>query len=190
MNLRFSQVLFHDMQKLLRFYMFDGSNLTPIDMHSLILRFWLPSQGTLISSYSATLILSVSAPQALIQSLSVLFFLKTAADLEQIRGEAGVLDFKWYDGEVVISQKLDLSGAAPTETHLAAWDYFRHAALFGKLIPVNPATKTVNKNASKVKNQPAYGLAEVDFLNEPLVGELDLSDYGVMATTTQVSCEV
>ena len=98
--------------------------------------------------------------------------------LEQIRGKVGDLVFKRYGDEVIISQKPDLSDAAPTEAQQAARDRFRQAALYGKLVLADPGTKTLYEKAAKAKGQPVFSLTVADFFNAPSVDEVDLSGYG------------
>ena len=98
--------------------------------------------------------------------------------LEQIRGQVGDLVFKRYGDEVIISQKPDLSDVVPTEAQQAARDRFRQAALYGKLVLADPATKTLYEKAAKAKGQPVFSLTVADFFNAPSVNEVDLSGYG------------
>ncbi len=97
--------------------------------------------------------------------------------IEQIRGQIGDLVFKRYGEGVVVARKADLTGQAPTEAQAAAREQFRQAALYGKLVMADPATKIIYDQAAKAKGQPVFSLTIADFFNAPSVDEVDLSAY-------------
>ncbi|MBI4672653.1 MAG: hypothetical protein HY741_13425 [Chloroflexi bacterium] len=97
--------------------------------------------------------------------------------IEQLRGKIGDLVFKRYGDEVVVARKPDLTGQAPTEAQAAVREQFRQAALYGKMVMADPATKTIYEEAAKAKGQPVFSLTIADFFNAPSVGEVDLSAY-------------
>ena len=102
---------------------------------------------------------------------------KTNPIIEQVRGKVGDLVFKEVQGETVIARKPDMTGVAATEAQMAAREKFRQAALYGKMVMADPATKTIYEEAAKAKGQPVFSLIVADFFNAPSVDEVDLSGY-------------
>ena len=102
---------------------------------------------------------------------------KTNPVVEQLRGKIGDLVFKRYGDEVVVGRKPDLTGQSPTEAQAAVREQFRQAALYGKMVMADPATKTIYEEAAKAKGQPVFSLTIADFFNAPSVDEVDLSAY-------------
>lgn len=85
--------------------------------------------------------------------------------LEQVRGQVGDLVFKRSGEQVIITRKADLSDHQPTGPQLAAQERFRQAALYGKMVMVDPVTKQVYEAAAKTKGQPLFSLTIADFFN-------------------------
>jgi hypothetical protein len=102
---------------------------------------------------------------------------KTNPIIEQLRGKIGDLVFKRYGDEVVVARKPDLVGREPTEAQAAVREQFRQAALYGKMVMADPATKTIYEEAAKAKGQPVFSLTIADFFNAPSVDEVDLSGH-------------
>ena len=97
--------------------------------------------------------------------------------LEQVRGQVGDLVFKRSGEQVIITRKADLSDHQPTGPQLAAQERFRQAALYGKMVMVDPVTKQVYEAAAKTKGQPLFSLTIADFFNAPAVDEVDMAEY-------------
>lgn len=97
--------------------------------------------------------------------------------LEQVRGKVGDLVFKRSGDQVIISRKADLSEHQPTGPQLAAQERFRQAALYGKMVMVDPVTKQVYEEAAKTKGQPLFSLTIADFFNAPAVDEVNMANY-------------
>lgn len=97
--------------------------------------------------------------------------------LEQVRGKVGDLVFKRSGDHVIISRKADLSEHQPTGPQLAAQERFRQAALYGKMVMVDPETKQVYEEAAKTKGQPLFSLTIADFFNAPAVDEVNMANY-------------
>jgi len=102
---------------------------------------------------------------------------KTNPIIEQLRGKVGDLVFKRYGDEIIISRKPDLAGREPTAAQAGVRERFRQAALYGKMVMADPATKTIYEAAAKAKGQPVFSLTVADFFNAPSVDEVDLSGY-------------
>lgn len=102
---------------------------------------------------------------------------KTNPVIEQLRGAVGDLVFKRYGDEVVVARKPDLEGRPPTEAQLAQREEFRQAALYGKMVMADPATKAIYEQAAKAKGQPVFSLTIADFFHAPSVDEVDVSAY-------------
>ena len=97
--------------------------------------------------------------------------------LEQVRGQVGDLVFKRYGEGVLISRKPDFADREWTEAQVAHRERFRQAALYGKLVMADPATKAIYEEAARAKGQPVFSLTVADFFNAPAVDEVDLSGY-------------
>jgi len=97
--------------------------------------------------------------------------------LEQVRGKVGDLVFKRYGDETVISRAPDTQGREWTEAQLAHREQFRQAALYGKMVLADPATRTIYEEAAEAKGKPVFSLTVADFFHLPSVDEIDLSEY-------------
>jgi hypothetical protein len=102
---------------------------------------------------------------------------KTNPIIEQVRGKVGDLVFKKYGDGVILSRMPDMEGRESTEAQQATRDRFRQAALYGKMVSADPATKAPYEAAAKAKGQPVFSLMVADFFNAPSVDEVDLSAY-------------
>ena len=97
--------------------------------------------------------------------------------MEAMRGSIGDLVFKRYGEEVIVGRKPDPSQHPPTVGQQAVREQFRLAAVYGKTVMADPATKAVYEVAAKGKGTPVFALTIADFFNEPTVDEIDLSTY-------------
>lgn len=97
--------------------------------------------------------------------------------LERVRGQVGDVVFKRYNDEVIMARKPDLTGRTPTEGQAAHREQFKLAALYGRTVLADPQKKAVYDAAAKSKYVPAFALTIGDFLNAPVVDEIDLSGY-------------
>jgi hypothetical protein len=102
---------------------------------------------------------------------------KTNPIIEQVRGQIGDLVFKRYGEQVVVSRKPDMEGREPTAAQAAQREVFRQAALYGKVVMADPATKAIYEEAAKASGQPVFSLTVADFFNAPSVDEVDVSAY-------------
>ena len=97
--------------------------------------------------------------------------------MEAMRGSIGDLVFRRFGEEVVVGRKPDPSVHPPTPGQQAVRERFRLAAVYGKTVLADPATKAVYAAAAKGKGLPVFALTIADFFNEPAVDEIDLSAY-------------
>ena len=86
--------------------------------------------------------------------------------------------FKAFGDQTILARIPDMTGHTPTEGQQAAQDRFRQAALYGKMVMADPATKAIYEEAAKEKGQPVFSMTVADFFNAPSVDEVDLSAYG------------
>lgn len=98
--------------------------------------------------------------------------------LEQIRGQVGDLVFRRYGDGVVLSQKPDRTGAAPSAAQLAHRERFRQAAFYGRTVMADPEARALYTEAARQRRQPVYSLTLADFFHAPTVDEVDVSAYG------------
>ena len=92
---------------------------------------------------------------------------KTNPIIEQVRGKVGDLVFKKYGDGVILSRMADMEGREPTEAQQATRERFRQAALYGKMVSADPATKAPYEAAAKAKGQPVFSLMVADFPSIP-----------------------
>lgn len=96
--------------------------------------------------------------------------------LEQLHGKVGDLVFKKYQDRTIIARKPE--GKQPnTPAQQAVKENFRLAALYGKTVMANPVEKAAYAAQAKAVGKPAFALMVADFLNAPVVDEIDLSAY-------------
>lgn len=97
--------------------------------------------------------------------------------LDAFHGAVGDLVFRQLGEEVIVGRKADPSKHPPTAGQQAVRERFKLAALYGKTVLADPATKQIYTTAAKAKGIPAFALALADFFNEPVVDEIDLAAY-------------
>jgi hypothetical protein len=96
---------------------------------------------------------------------------------EAIHGHVGDMVFRRLDGHEFVGKMPDRTGIVPTENQVAQQDKFRLAALYGKAVMADAVTKKVYVDAGGRLGIPAFALTVADFLNPPVVDEIDLSAY-------------
>lgn len=96
--------------------------------------------------------------------------------LEQVHGKVGDLIFKKYQDRTIMARKPEVT-QPNTPAQQAVKENFRLAALYGKTVLADPTAKAAYTAKAKEKGQPAFALMLADFLNAPVVDEIDLSDY-------------
>jgi len=102
--------------------------------------------------------------------------LKLNPVLEQLHGKVGGLVFKKYQDRTIVSEKAQPK-QPNTPAQQATKQNFRLAALYGKTVMANPEAKAGYAAAAAAKKVPVFSLMVADFLNPPVVDEIDLSAY-------------
>jgi hypothetical protein len=97
--------------------------------------------------------------------------------VEAIQGKVGDLIFKRYEGDEIISRLPDRTGIVPTANQLAQMEKFRLATVYGKSALADQATRLIYEDAAAKKGVPVFAMTVADFLNAPLVDEIDLAAY-------------
>jgi hypothetical protein len=97
--------------------------------------------------------------------------------LVAIHGKVGDLVFKTYNHGEIVSKMPDRTGIVPTVNQIAQQDKFRLAALYGKSVMADPDTKQIYDDAAARKGIAVFALTVADFLNPPVIDEVDLASY-------------
>jgi len=97
--------------------------------------------------------------------------------IEAIQGKVGDLVFKRWGDEEIVARIPDRTGIVPSANQLAQMDKFRLAAVYGKAVMADQATRTIYTQAGERRGIPAFAMSVGDFLNAPAVEEIDLAGY-------------
>ena len=97
--------------------------------------------------------------------------------LEAIRGRVGDLVFRRWDDQVIVGKMPDRTGIVPSANQIAQQDQFRLAVLYGKAVLADEEQRTIYEDAAARKGQPVFALTVGDFLNAPVVAEVDMAAY-------------
>ncbi len=109
---------------------------------------------------------------------------KLSSALTRASGRMGNVVFRRYHDEVVMSQRPDLSGRAPTPGQASQRQRFKLAALYGRTVLADPVKKALYEARAKAKGIPVFALSIADFLHAPAVDQIDLSGYTGQAGET------
>ena len=98
--------------------------------------------------------------------------------IEGLSGKIGNLVFRRRktDGKVFVAVPPSPHRTAPTGEKKRMNDKFKRAVLYGKSVIANPATKALYAQSIS-GGQTAFNLAVADFLNAPVIEEIDMSNY-------------
>jgi hypothetical protein len=98
--------------------------------------------------------------------------------IEGLSGKIGNLVFRRRktDGKVFVAVPPSPHRTAPTGEKKRMNDKFKRAVLYGKSVIANPATKALYAQSIS-GGQTAFNLAVADFLNAPVIEEIDVSSY-------------
>ena len=108
--------------------------------------------------------------------------LKLHAVIESLRGGIGDLVFKQRkDGTSYVARKPEPSGKQPTANQQRIRDRFILASDYAKSVLADPRARAVYEAGAKAKNKPTFAFAMTDFLSEPKVNEIDVSQYNRQA---------
>lgn len=98
--------------------------------------------------------------------------------IEGLSGKIGNLVFRRRknDGKIFVSVSPSLHRVGPTEEKKKMNDKFKRAVLYGKSVIANSEIKALY--AQRISGgQTAFNLAVADFLNAPVIEEIDVSNY-------------
>src|SRR5215212_4163015 len=96
-----------------------------------------------------------------------------------LRGLSGSMEdwiYQYRNGKTYLGPK-HLSTKDPTQAMIAHREHFKEASVYGKRAMANPALCEFYKPIAEERGITIYTLAVADFLNEPEIKPLDLSDY-------------
>jgi hypothetical protein len=96
---------------------------------------------------------------------------------EEARGDLGDLVFREVRGKTVVSRKADMSILVPSEGQLAHREKFRQAAAYGRSALGNETLREFYAEAAERQDKPIFALTVADFMNPPVIGQVDLSPY-------------
>jgi hypothetical protein len=98
--------------------------------------------------------------------------------VEAIQGAIGDLVYKTYNHREIVARMPDRTGIVQTASQIAQQDKFRLATLYGKSVLADETTKQLYDDAAARKGLVAgFAVAVADFLNPPVIREVDLSEY-------------
>ena len=97
--------------------------------------------------------------------------------VDQVQGAFGDIVFRNYGGETVISRRPTRSGDPPTPGQEAQRARFRDAAFYGRVVMEDPDARAVYEAVAAQRKKPIFSVTVADFLNVPVVDEVDTSAY-------------
>jgi voltage-gated potassium channel Kch len=97
--------------------------------------------------------------------------------LEAIQGKVGDLVFKRYEGHEIMTKMPDRTGIVPTANQLAQMEKFRLATVYGKSVLADAVSRAIYEDAAAKKGVPVFAVTVADFLNPPLIDEINLAGY-------------
>ena len=97
--------------------------------------------------------------------------------LLRLRGKVGDLIFKNVNGKTVVACKAAMPAYPETEPQRATRHNFRNGILYGKMVMADPVAHSVYAEAAKRRGEPIYSVMIGDFMNAPVVDQIDLSRY-------------
>ena len=97
--------------------------------------------------------------------------------LLRLRGKVGDLIFKNVNGKTVVACKAAMPAYPETERQRATRQNFRKGIIYGKTVMSDPSMRPVYAEAAKRRGEPIYSVMISDFMNPPVVDEIDLSRY-------------
>lgn len=102
---------------------------------------------------------------------------KVSPIIERISGRVGDLVFRTYGRKVVLSQRPKAPSRPPSPAQVAQRERFRRAMFYGKRVLADPDARTFYENLAARREKPVLSVAVADFLNAPVVDEIDTSAY-------------
>ena len=101
--------------------------------------------------------------------------------LEGIQGKFGDMVFRRQGDRVIVAHRPDVSKRTVSDQQKAQQDRFRLAILYGKAAMADTAKHIQYAGGAPAKHMTPFHLAVADFLNAPVVDEIDLSAYSGQA---------
>jgi hypothetical protein len=102
---------------------------------------------------------------------------KLSSALTRVSSRLGNVVFRRYGDEIILAQRPDLAGRAPTPGQAAHRQRFRLAALYGRTVLADPEKKALYEARARARGLPVFALTIADFLHVPAVDQIDLSGY-------------
>ena len=103
---------------------------------------------------------------------------------EKVQGRVGDLVLKQVSGEMVMARLPDLSNVEPSLAQLETRQRFQAAALYGKTALAETTVREAYVRAANERHKPLFSVPVADFLNAPVVDEVNLSGYTGQAGET------
>lgn len=97
--------------------------------------------------------------------------------IDRVQGAFGDIVFRAYGRDTVISRRPGPSGLPPTPGQEAQRVRFRDASFYGRVVMEDPLARAFYEAIAKRRNQPVFSVIVGDFLNAPVVDEIDVSAY-------------
>ncbi len=97
--------------------------------------------------------------------------------LERLRGQVGELVFKQYGDKLVVSRRPDMSRVKWSRAQRAGRERFQEAILYARRIKADAPARAAYEAAAQRKGKRAWNLMIADFLNPPVVDEIDARGY-------------
>ncbi|MBK9927384.1 MAG: hypothetical protein IPP66_19110 [Anaerolineales bacterium] len=105
---------------------------------------------------------------------------------EGLRGQMGGVVFRKVNGETIVSRKPSFLGA-PTVEQAAHRERFKLAAAYGKSVLADPVARELYEAVANSKKISTFALSVADYLNAPVIYEVDLSAFsGEIGQTIRV----
>src|SRR5690242_11135828 len=102
---------------------------------------------------------------------------KLAPALEAIHGHVGNMLFRTFRGREVVGKVPDRTNVVPTANQIAQQQKFKMAAVYGRTVMADAQKKAIYTDVAETRSVPAFALMVADFLNPPVVDQIDLSGY-------------
>ncbi len=109
---------------------------------------------------------------------------KLSSALIRARGKMGNVVFRKYHDEVIMAHVPDMSGHTPTDKQVSHRQRFKLAVLYGHTVLADPAKKAIYEATAKAKGLSVFAVTVADFLNAPVVEQIDVSAYNGKAGDT------
>src|SRR5262245_29022095 len=97
--------------------------------------------------------------------------------LKNAHGHVADIVFRQFPTRTVMSSRPDKVNQPNTPAQQAVKERFRLAAIYGKAVSADAATKAPYGAKSKETGVPAFALMVADFMHAPVIDEVDLSTY-------------